>query len=313
MTQNSVFGDIDDDFESMFAESVTAAEDEEGRLPEEQITQTHKPVVEEDNIVEEFYEDTGDVDVAQEDTHDEVQHVEEAVYDEPEVEPVTPQVRQQPVHEPEPQVEVQQPVSQSAPVQQQYEPEPVYETEQPQQYVDEGYDEVYEEEGSFDVNGSQAMNLKEGIDFDVSIETIEEVVKILDAYRSLEDDEREFAGRFMGLEVDTPESSVVSAVLNADQLLFEVFPALLEAKEQDDTEMAFYVVSRRRDVLEGMSFVAAQYLDDDPADNKAEKVSYAREIVTQIKQLDERALRLIRAANSLVHGEALTEDDEYRE
>lgn len=303
MTEHSVFGE-DDDFESMFNESITAAEDEEGRLPEEQITQSPQPV--EESFVEEVAQDTG-----HEEIQEEVQYVEEEpVYEEP----VAPQVSQQkPVYQHVPQPE-------PAPVQQ-YEPvqapvqEPVYEPQpQPQQqYVDEGYDEIYEDEGSFDAHGSQAMDLKEGIDFNVSIETIEEVVKILDAYRSLEDDEREFAGRFMGLDVDTPESSVVSAVLNADELLFEVFPALLEAKEQDDTEMAFYVVSRRRDVLEGMSFVAAQYLDEDPADNKAEKVSYAREIVTQIKQLDERALRLIRAANSLVHGEALTEDDEYRE
>lgn len=306
MAQKSVFGEIDDDLESMFSESFSAAEDEEGRLPEEQISQNQESVVEEDI----FAEEESHEDHAQEDSHDDMQYVDEVVYDEPEAEPVTPHVRQEPVYEPK--VEVPQP--EPVPRQESYEYEPEIEVAQEtEQYVDEGYDEVYEEEGSFDVNGSQAMNLKEGIDFDVSIETIEEVVKILDAYRSLEDDEREFAGRFMGLEVDTPESSVVSAVLNADQLLFEVFPALLEAKEQDDTEMAFYVVSRRRDVLEGMSFVAAQYLDDDPADNKAEKVSYAREIVTQIKQFDERALRLIRAANSLVHGEALTEDDEYRE
>lgn len=303
MAQESVFGDIDTEFEDMFSESVMAAEDEEGKLPEASIAEDQ--VVQSPKLAEpepeEYYEETT---VEPQAVEFEEPYVEEVVYEEPEPQQPVQQVYEQPVpfqQQPEP-VYIQEP-----------EPEPVYEPELVVKEQEEYQDEGYEEDGSFDANGSQAMNLKEGIDYNVSIETIDEIVKILDAYRSLEDDEREFAGRFMGLDVDTPESSVISAVLNADPLLFEVFPSLLEAKEQDDTEMAFYVVSRRRDVLEGMSFVAAQYLENDPADSKNEKVSYAREIVHQIKQLDERALRLIRAANSLVHGEALTEDDEYRE
>lgn len=163
--------------------------------------------------------------------------------------------------------------------------------------------------GGFDPNASQADNLKSGVDKDVSLETLEQTIKILDAYRSLEDDEAQFSGLFIGLDHDSTEAEVVSTVMNADPLLMSVFASIKEAKNYDDTEVAFYVVGLKWEVLEGISYVAAQYLNTEVASQgDKSKIPYAREVVTQIKELDSKALRLVEAAESLIAGEIRDND-----
>lgn len=163
--------------------------------------------------------------------------------------------------------------------------------------------------GGFDPNASQADNLKSGIDRDVSLETLEETIKVLDAYRALEDDEAQFSGLFIGLNPEASEAEVVSTVMNADPLLLEVFSSIKEAKNYDDTEVAFYVVGLKWEVLEGISYVASQYLDTEVAEQgDKSKIPYAREVVAQIKKLDTKALRLVDSAEALIAGEIRDKD-----
>lgn len=212
----------------------------------------------------------------------------------------------EPVIEPEP-----EPTPEPEP-----EPEPVYEPE-PEPVVQEVPETTPEadldliEQGDFDPGASQPKSIKSGVDYNVSLETLSETIKVLDAYRSLEDDEAEFASKFIGLGSDAVEAEIVSAVLNADALLFDVFESIKEANTYDATEIAFYIVSLKRSVMKGISFVAAQYLGTEPADGHLERVPYARAIVTQLKQLDGTALRLVDAAHNLIKGEMRDEDSEF--
>lgn len=167
-------------------------------------------------------------------------------------------------------------------------------------------DEFAEEE--VPVSAPQTV-IKEGVDTAVSLETLDASFAVLDAYRSMEEDEKDFAAAFMGLEDGSGDAEVVSFVLNADPLLTEVFNAIEEAFELDDTEIAFYIVGLGVPVLDGITFVAAQYLEEDPVKyQRKQKIQYARGVVQQVKRLDDRALRLVSAANALVRGEARSDD-----
>lgn len=154
-----------------------------------------------------------------------------------------------------------------------------------------------------------AHNIKSGIDNNVSLETLEESFKILDAYRSLESDEQEFAAIFMDLGDEAKEPEIVSTVMNANPLLFKVFSSIEEAYTLDDTEIAFYIVGLHVSVIEGISYVASSYLSTSAANPSQKKIPYAREVVAQLRAMDDRALRLVSAAHSLIKGEALSEND----
>lgn len=151
--------------------------------------------------------------------------------------------------------------------------------------------------------------IQNGIDRSVSLETLEEAFGILDAYRSLEPDEQEFAAIFMDLGDDAEEPEIVSTVMNANPLLYDVFSAIEEAYRLDATEIAFHIVGLSVSVIEGISFVAAAYLKTDVVDSQQKKIPYAREVVSQLRKMDDNALRLVSAAHALIKGEVLSEDD----
>lgn len=328
MSENSAFEiDEDIDFESMWADSVAAAENQEKDsqyTPYEEETEDNysqpQPVEEEENLVEEKDEEEYEEDPVASDDDNEYQYGEEneeeetpdnfvdAEYTDQEEseDEVSPQQYEEEEAETEDYAEpVAEEEEETIPAAEEYtETEPETATEESDD------DDLLEEDKShFEQQPSGSGSIKSGIDKDVSVETLVESFGILDAYRSLESDEREFSAAFMELPQGAGEAEVVSMVMNVTPLLFEVFEAILESSEMEDTDMAFYVVGLAREVIEGISFVASEYLETDTADENQKKIPYARAVVAQIKELDTTALRLVQASYSLIKGEARSEDE----
>lgn len=133
------------------------------------------------------------------------------------------------------------------------------------------------------------------------ISIAKKTIRIVDAYRALNDEVRMVASQFITSsdEIITDEATLVVKVLNADPMLGTVMKALREAKNLDPVERVFYVIDLRDDVLHSLGDLVKAFTDVE-FDTSASKINYARNLVREIDQLESHAVNYVESTESIL-------------
>lgn len=130
-----------------------------------------------------------------------------------------------------------------------------------------------------------------------SINNVNQIINILDAYRKLTDNEKNVAGQFItGGEVVSSESEFIVKVINVDRMLPITMKALGEAKHRDPVERAFYVIELDNDILYNLGSLVSVFMPEgqEPKPSNS-NTQYAREVVRCIDALSSEDMRYIEA------------------
>lgn len=133
------------------------------------------------------------------------------------------------------------------------------------------------------------------------IESVERIIRILDAYRNLTAEEKSVAIQFVtDGELDSAEDEVVVVkVMNADPLLTKTMLALEKAYELDAVERAFFAVSLDSKTLHALGGLVSVFSSVDYDENQS-NIDYSRQVVADITKLDEREIGFVKATGRVL-------------
>lgn len=120
---------------------------------------------------------------------------------------------------------------------------------------------------------------------------VSRIIRVLDTYRDLTPDEKMVSGQFLanGEEIHDEGLYVVKA-LNSDVILRKSMIALVEAKEKEAVESAFYIVELEDKVLAGLGQLVSVFTSKDIEAPLSNRTRYAYDVVKNILALDAKSM-----------------------
>lgn len=201
--------------------------------------------------------------------------------------------------EPEPVVEPvayddPEPVQEHPETQEVYEPEPVHNEPREHSWAD-SVDPVPTPQ----VNETYETP-RVSVPKNASVEQVAQIIRILDAYRQLNSEEKTVASQFItvGETLDNEEEFVVS-VLNVDPMLTKTMKALKEAKDRDPVDRAFFVVDLERNLLKNLGNLVSVFTGDEISNDQSHN-QYSRQVVKNIEQLDNKDMSFVSATETVL-------------
>lgn len=127
------------------------------------------------------------------------------------------------------------------------------------------------------------------------------MIRIVDAYRKLNEDVKTVASQFItsGAEIVEDEATLVVKVLNVDPMLPITMRSFREAKALDPVERVFYIISLEDDVLHSLGRLVSVFIEN-TLDESDTKINYARKLVREIDQLENRAVNYVESTESIL-------------
>lgn len=134
---------------------------------------------------------------------------------------------------------------------------------------------------------------------------VRQVIRVVDAYRALSQEERVVATQFVaaGGEIPEDESTFVQLVMNVDPMLAKTMNALREAKTLDDVERSFYIIELEDTVLYSLGSLVEVFMEN-PLDGTQGKRHFARSLVRAIDALDSKSMGFVAATDSVLAASA---------
>lgn len=177
------------------------------------------------------------------------------------------------------------------------EPTTVETVENGQAAIDEARNEETrrEEEASVPVRPRSAPTAKADL---TDVDTASAIIRILDALRALDTTERKIATELVsqGRELTT-EADTVLSVMSAPGSLIKTIRSLLEARDLEPVERAFYLMKLERASARNMATLVSAFRNDLTANN--DHIELARTLVSEIDELEEDDINNVRATESL--------------
>jgi hypothetical protein len=129
---------------------------------------------------------------------------------------------------------------------------------------------------------------------------VTKIIKILDAYRKLNSEEKNISGQFItGGEVIAGEAAYIVKVMNVDPNLTLSMKTLSEAKSLDSVERAFYIMALDDETLTHLGTLVSVFSKGD-LPSPSERIQYARILVHQIESLDAKSMSFVNATESVL-------------
>lgn len=149
-----------------------------------------------------------------------------------------------------------------------------------------------------DARSSRRINIPTEAD---EISLAGKVIRIIDAYRKLNQEVRSVASQFItgGSEIINDEATLAIKVINADPMLSVTMKALREAKDLDPVERVFFVIDLEEDVLHSLGGLVGVFVGK-TFDDTLDKIKYSRVVVSEIGELDERAINYVESTESIL-------------
>lgn len=133
------------------------------------------------------------------------------------------------------------------------------------------------------------------------IEKANKIIRILDAYRQLTDEQKSVAIQFITQEEFdiNDEGKLAVKVINVDPQLPIIMKSLKEAKELDPVERAFHIMSLDINILYSLGNLVNALSSENLPDEK-DKIKYSRLLVNAIDELNNRAIEFVQATESIL-------------
>ena len=130
------------------------------------------------------------------------------------------------------------------------------------------------------------------------VDTASAIIRILDALRSLESVERDVATHLVaqGKSLDS-EAEVVLGVMAAPVTLVRTIRALLEARDLEPVERAFFLMKLERSAARNMATLVSAFRND--VQQPGDHIELARVLVTEIGELASEDVSHVEATESL--------------
>lgn len=132
------------------------------------------------------------------------------------------------------------------------------------------------------------------------------IILTLDVLRSLDPREREVAQQIIksGKEQPENESEAVVQALQAPSLLREVIKALLESKDIEPVDRAFYILRLDQPVTKNLNgLVASLHNTENAKSVQNDRLELARHLVGTIEDLSEEHMGYVRAASAVLNAQ----------
>lgn len=134
----------------------------------------------------------------------------------------------------------------------------------------------------------------------LTTEVVARIVRILDAYRSLNEEEKGAVAQFIGGgDPATSEEGFVLQALTVDPALPPTMEALRVAREHVPVERAFYVMELSPALLRSLGGLVAVFTGQ-PIGEDLSPTHYAREVVRGIEGLDNRYMDYVHATERIL-------------
>lgn len=133
------------------------------------------------------------------------------------------------------------------------------------------------------------------------VEDTARVIRILDVYRQLSNEEKAVALQFVtdGALSKAEDAVLVVKVLNADPMLAATMRALREAYECEAVERAFYAMALDTKTLHSLGSLVSVFSGQD-YDESLPNLAYSRAVVAAIAGLGEREISFVKATESVL-------------
>lgn len=138
---------------------------------------------------------------------------------------------------------------------------------------------------------------RNGLQINDKVGFIGAVVATSDAIRSLPEDSVKAVNIFItdGSPVST-HTDLVLAALSANLDTLEIVQAIVEAKQKEAVDMAFYILALSEPILKGVgNFISNDFSTDVKVIYNGDKLSYARELVNAIQGLTNESIERFNA------------------
>lgn len=127
------------------------------------------------------------------------------------------------------------------------------------------------------------------------------IIKISNGIETLSDDERLVTQKLITPNYDEPTNGeLVVAVMNASRLVKDTIQAVLEAKDLDPVERAFFVVEMPYQKAVSMASMVSAFEGGEPVDSNQSQVDVARQVVAQIDRMSKEYFSYIQSTRSLL-------------
>lgn len=136
---------------------------------------------------------------------------------------------------------------------------------------------------------------------EVNFDFVEKVIKVIDAYRKLNDEEQTVARHFIaGSDTNKEdEALVVFKALETDPVKTRTFTILKKAKSYDQVERAFFLMGLDENSLSNLKNLVGSF-NDDKSLNTDDKIELSRNLVKNIDTLDSSIIRYVEATESVL-------------
>lgn len=135
-------------------------------------------------------------------------------------------------------------------------------------------------------------------------EHVERIIRVLDATRKLNREERSVASQFItGGEESPTEAALVINAINVDPMLKATMESLREAKEQEAVDRAFYIMDLSDSLLYSLGSLVSVFTNSE-ADRHGSRSDYARALVRSIEVLDPKAMGFVTATEGILRAAA---------
>lgn len=133
------------------------------------------------------------------------------------------------------------------------------------------------------------------------IEKARKIISVTDVYRDLTNDVKNVVSQFILNDSDftEDEATIIVRAINSDQTLFETMKALREAKESDQVERVFYVLSLEDKILYKLGDLVSIFTQED-IENSGRRLDYARSLVASIDSLDKKSIDYVVATERVL-------------